>query len=694
MRALVRIMAILGGIIFLFQCESNPTYVAGHGRAIFFVAPGGDDSWSGNIGQPNWRKTNGPFATLERARDAARELKKKSRSPVNALIYLRGGDYFRTQTLELTEEDSGLTIRPCKNEIVRLIGGKEIGGFKPVSVMPESSRHPALSVLDPATLDSLYYVNLKEQGVSDFGVLQPRGFGQNDRPAALELFFEDRPMTLAEWPNAAWAKISGASAGVGVGQFAYEGERPDRWRFDKDIWTHGYWTYDWADSYVKVQSVDREKKEIITQAPHGVYGYKQGQRYRVLNLLSELDAPGEWYLDRETGILYFRPPSAIEGKKTLVSLLETPLISIKNASRIRIESDREKPSLFLECARGNGVVIDEGKQNSLTGCVLRNIGNTAVVINGGENHSVGSCEIYNTGDGGITLAGGDRQTLKPGHHQISNNHIHHFSRWSRTYHPAVTMSGVGNHITHNHLHDAPHAGILFGGNDHEIAYNEIHNVCQDTGDVGAIYIGRDWTCRGNIISNNYIHHLTGPYSFGAMGVYLDDCASGTWISGNVFYQASHAVFVGGGRDNLVRNNIFVECDPSVHIDARGLTWAKDSIARGGDWTMFEKLESVRYDQPPYSVRYPELARILDGLPGQPLGNVVKNNISVDSKWLQLENVEPNWVTLDENWVDIDPQFVDRKNENFLLKDDSPLLKQGFQQIPFESIGVCFTRAKV
>jgi hypothetical protein len=41
-----------------------------------YVSPNGNDSWSGRLASPNRTRTDGPFATLERARDAIRALKR------------------------------------------------------------------------------------------------------------------------------------------------------------------------------------------------------------------------------------------------------------------------------------------------------------------------------------------------------------------------------------------------------------------------------------------------------------------------------------------------------------------------------------------------------------------------------------------------------------------------------------------
>jgi len=192
-----------------------------------------------------------------------------------------------------------------------------------------------------------------------------------------------------------------------------------------------------------------------------------------------------------------------------------------------------------------------------------------VVVSGGTRHRVLACDIYQVGSAGVTLSGGDRKTLSPAGHLAANNHIHHFGRLKRTYAGAIHLSGVGNRAANNLIHDAPHMAVGFGGNENVMERNEIHSVCQETGDVGVFYTGRDWTVRGNIIRHNFIHDVHGPGLHGAQGVYLDDAASGTLVFGNVIYKTARAMLIGGGRDNVIENNLMVECGESIRSTTAG-----------------------------------------------------------------------------------------------------------------------------
>jgi len=448
------------------------------------------------------------------------------------------------------------------------------------------------------------------------------------------------------------------------------------------VWLHGYWTWDWADSYVKVDKIDKKKKEFILAKPHHNYGYVREQRYYALNILEELDSPGEWYLDRQSGKLYFWPPSPVEQGVAVVSVLESLMITMDSTEYISIEG------IICECARGEAIKIEGGSHNLIRGCIVRNMGSNGITVEGGTYNGVQDCDIYNIGDGGIIIQGGDRKTLVAAHNFAINNHIHHYSRINKTYRPAINLQGVGNLLSHNYIHDAPHTGVLFSGNENILEYNEVHSIAQETGDVGAFYIGRDWTQRGNIVRYNYFHHLYGPGLYGVNAVYLDDASSGTTIYGNVFYQAGSAAFVGGGHDNIVENNVFIECNPSIHLDARGINWARSSMQKKGVWEMYNKLEAVGFNTPPYSTKYPSLAKLLDwGDPCRPKGNVFRTNLSYGGKWKDLDK-DADEVTIENNYIEKEvPPFIDAEMGKFYPENELVLKDLGFQTIPFDSMGL-------
>jgi len=706
------------------------------GKSAFYVSPRGNDAWSGKLPEPDKRGTDGPFATLVRARDAVRELKKTAPLPEGGVtVFIRGGVYELTETFALGTEDAGsekapVTWRASPGEEVRLIGGKYLDGFR------RTDDPEIMNRIDEAYRDSILAVDLAARGITDYGNIDPRGGGR------VELFFKGRYMTIARYPNEGWLAIAdvpqsggkvinqgrlewvidGIPRGRHFGRFRYDGDRPNRWSKDNEVYTHGYYVYDWSDEYLKIRSIDTIKREVFPEEPHHHYGYQKGARYYFLNVLEELDAPGEFYVDRERGVLYFWPPVTPQNGDVLFPTLEDYMITMNDTAYITVQG------IIFEGSRAGAVKISGGSNNVLAGCTFRNLGNDAVILDSGRENGITGSDIYEVSGAGVILSGGDRKTLTPAGNYVVNCDIHHFARVFKTYRPAVNLAGVGNRIAHCLIHDAPHAGIFGGGNDHIIEYNDITLVAQETGDVGAIYLAADWTFCGNIIRYNYLHHIHGPVYLGCMTVYFDLPPSGNTVYGNIFYDLDQGFFTNNGRHNTIENNIFIKCNPSVHINVHP---APGEFVPGGAWRLVEKLEEVDYKNPPYSIRYPFLSDIFrDGDPGMPRGNVIRRNISCGGRFMDLHNkldfdivaVKDNYISdpvilwwdheekvkgersydvynsgdpkitviLEKNGNVVsraDPGFVDMEHEDFRLREDAPAHKIRFEPIPFGDIGL-------
>lgn len=634
------------------------------GRTEFFVSPNGNDANPGTKERA--------FGTLDAARDALRRSDRNS----DRVVWLRAGAYELTTPLTLTAEDSGTPGKPVifsawNGEKVRIMGGRRIVGWENVA------DEKVLNRLVPEARSHVLQADLKSAGIEDYG--EVRGGG-------LELFFEDKPMTPARWPNEGFVKIAGlvepdtvnvrGTKGSKTGRFMYAGDRPKRWTDENEIWVHGYWFWDWSDERQKVESIDTDKRVISVAPPYHRYGYRTGQWFYAMNILAELDTPGEWYLDRETGILYFWPPTPIDQGQAVVSVSDT-LINLTGVSHVIIQE------IIMETCRETAIIMDDCTNAKVAGCVLRNLGGSAVRINGGENDSIISCDIYGAGSGGISLRGGDRPSLTPGRHVAENNHIHHYGRWTRMYTPAISLAGVGNRASHNLIHDAPHMAIGFGGSDHVIEFNEIHNVCLESNDAGALYAGRDWTMRGTVIRHNYLHDITGFEGRGCVGVYLDDMFCGTKIYGNLFCRVTRAAFIGGGRDCRVENNVFVDCRPALHIDARAMGWAGYHV----DTTMTQRLKAMPYQSELWQKRYPELANILDDEPAAPKGNVVAHNICSGGTWDGVFNQARPYVMFSDNLETDDPILEGSTPRTFRLDEKLTADRAGFEPIPFDKIGL-------
>lgn len=531
--------------------------------------------------------------------------------------------------------------------------------------------------------------DLKEHGITPARFVS-RGFARKVSPSHSELFINSKPMNISQYPRDGFIKITGvgepkksewdANVGELAGGFYYQDERPKSWRDGQEIWTHGYWAYDWSPSREKIDVFDKEKGFIKNCEPYGVFHYGPGQRFCFFNIIEEVTEPGDYCLDFDGGKLYFIPFEGIDVEKAeiILSMSDQPAFLIDGVENITIEG------FTIEDFTGNGIRINASRGVKISGCELRNIGNRAIVADDSFDVLISHCRIHDTGDGGVTLWCGRRDTLEPGRCSVEDCEIYRVARWDRCYETPVKLTGVGLSARRCLIHDCPHTAVLYGGNDMEITDNEIYNVVLETGDAGAIYAGRDYTMRGNVIARNFLHHVGSKIGLGAMGVYNDDCLSGTIIRDNVFYEVQRAAFLGGGVDFLVEGNVFIDCHPSVEVDGRGQSDHKN-------WrNMVNKLMRERFynvdgkgvsaAEPPYITKYPELAKIDEyykssddvSIPPSATirGNVFCSKDKIRMTW-STEGVKLN----EENNIDIERGML----PNYLTAHQYEVVSEGFAQ---------------
>jgi hypothetical protein len=665
-------------------------------EVVFYVSSSGNDT------NPGTRQK--PFATLTRARAAVR----KADAKINRTVIISGGVYELNENFTLGIEDSGtpthpVTWRAATGEKVRLIGGRAIPStaFRPVTDPAILARLDPLNLarFDPSLRSKVVCANLKKLGIGPGKPFETAFHGPVPGP---ELFFNDKRMELAHWPNTGWATIkriidSGSTPSESdstrrPGTFEYAGDRPAHWRATAGVWLQGYWCYDWYDQVIKIDKIDPQAHTITLAAPH-VYGLHQGnpspRRYRAINLLEELDTPGEFYIDRAANLLYFWPPSDLTKAQVIISTLDAPIITLQGASFITLRN------LTVACGLRDGIEVRNGASCAIEACEVCNMREMGISIVGGQLHRVEACDIHDTGTGGLRLEGGDRKTLTSAGHQAVNNHIWRFSMQQRTGAYALTFGGVGNYAAHNLIHDAPHQAIAISGNDHIFEYNEIYNICTESDDCGALYKGRNPSCRGNQIRFNYWHDIGRISGHGSAAIYFDDGDGGDTVFGNIFYRCGDpgkgsfgTVFSHGGHDNRAENNIFIECKRALGSAPWDDKRWRDALHGGQNCFFPDKLlKEVDITKPPYTTRYPELVNFMNPPIGAPRVNHATRNVLVKCDSV----ISGNWqFTLKDNLVtEADPGFLNAATHDFRLRPDSQVFTRlpGFVPIPFEKIGL-------
>ena len=525
------------------------------------------------------------------------------------VIELQAGTHRLREPLQLGPEDSGSAERPL---VIRgASGGKAVlSGGEPLQRLDAD---PALLARYPETArGSLAIYALPEPARSATTVHVLRRYDRNSGAAPLEVFDAKGPLRPARWPNEGWAqgtaKSSPAATELSAG--AWKGAAS----LDGDVWLAGFPQHDWAYEVVRISGRDAASTALRLANPP-VFGFAPTFRLAILHNRADLDEPGEWHRDQASGRLVVWPRA---GGGMIEASLAPSLLVMTGARHVRIEG------LTLENVRGDAIFVQGGSHIAIDRVTIRHTGGRAVAFEGPTDSVVRRSHIHDTGDGGIILSGGDRITLTAANLRVEDTIIERFARLGLSNRPAVSMHGVGNSVRASYIADGPHIAIDFTGNLHTIAGNEIARVVRETGDAGAIYTGRDWTAQGTIITGNFLHDIRAGQGREVKGVYLDDLASGVTVEGNVFLRVDQPVFIGGGRDNVVRGNLFVASSPAIHIDGRGVTWMTEAV-RNPEGELRTRLRAMPTAQPAWQRRFPELSRTLSDEPARPKRNSALGN---------------------------------------------------------------------
>jgi len=525
----------------------------------------------------------------------------------------------------------------------------------------------------------------------------------NDGGGVVQLFCDGAWQPLSRWPNAHNAKMKRVldrgdepnAPGKRPGSFVYEEDRPTRWKAAAEagqLWLAGFWRVAWDWESVRVARLDLENHAITLAAPvPGGIGSKYAgpegggtEPWRAINLVEEIDTPGEWAIDFPSQTLFWWPPVDLAQASVRLADLDGPMLRLKGASGLTVEG------LVVQGGLGNGIEILDGESCTVQGCELSGLGKNGVVIKGGKQHRVQSCDLHTLGHGGILLGGGERKSLTPCGHVADNNHIHHYALGKKIWSPGIAIGAndagyaCGCIVTHNLVHDSPHAAILYGGNDHRIEFNEIHDFLIESDDLGGLYTNNGWASYGNVLRHNFIHHTSH-----ALGVYLDDADSGDLVEGNVMFRMGTGAAVGGGHDNVLRNNVAIDCPGGFGIDARGV--GRKYAADSGMLRDFLQLNPV---SPPWSERFPSLPKLLENKPELPIGCVLERNVVVGSeKKADLRGRPEHFtvVTVRDNAALAleDLGFADAAALDFQMAPDAKVFQTvpGFAAIPFADIGL-------
>lgn len=663
---------------------------------ILYVSPTGNDQNSG-------MSEVEPLATLQKALDNWAALKKSGKANFPATILLAGGIYQLSNPVIIAPENGGtpinsLTIRSANNQKAKFNGAKQISGWKKyknniwVAPVPEA-----------------------KSGIWNFN----------------QLFVNGKSRVLSRFPNEGFYRVAGFPDGGGDVDYQTNSKRFEfrkgdinpNWKNLKDVKVIVY--HFWSDSHQIIDTID-SKTNIVTFKHKSKKRFtddfsNEGARYIVENVFEGLDSPGEWYLDRHKGLVYYMP---MPGEKMEIAKVYAPIakefIRFQGNSNIdRVENvileniEFEYSNFILTENDANdyqasmtipaSVTAIAAKNITLKSCSFSNLGNFAFDIQKAcSNILLVGNKLEHLAAGAFKINGGnvnDSPMDRTRNITVSDNEILHYGEKYPSAVGILLMNAEGCYIGHNYIFDGWYTGISVGwvwgyqrsvSRDNIIEFNHIHQIGQGLlSDMGGIYtLG---VSPGTVIRNNLIHDVESN-KYGGWGIYNDEGSTHILIENNIVYNTKYAAYnIHYAKELTVRNNIFAlgrlevlnrgkqEPHNTVYFENNIVYWNALTDPFTGNW----KAQPYVFHQNPNNKTQPTYSRTFDldynlyFNPLQPIDNI-RFNGNTWEEWRSKGN--------DVHSVYADPLFVNPQEYNFSLKPDSPALKMGFKNIEMKEVG--------
>jgi len=663
------------------------------------VSTEGRDEWSGRLWKPNADLSDGPLATLEKARDLAR-----ASDGVDTIV-VRRGDYYLDRTVEFDARDKDLVIKAAVGEVPTFHGGVPVtdwtkgadGGWSAPLTLPEGMGVGDLFVKGEKQIEARY-PNL------------PPGGGVRDG----WLFAAAPNPSLGEWQGNLHFRFHdgdlpplGGTAGLTahiVGGF--------------NPWSQ------WGSDTLPVVSIDYASNTVHTRGT-SYFFTGEGSRYFLTGTRDLLDAPGEWWYDGTGNRLHYIPADpSFDGSAVLAGTLPT-LFRLNDADGMvlsGLEFRHGAPQgsgKYGTENRGFGAVrLEHADHVKILGNMFENLG-VGIHVSESDDVVIAGNDIGHTAGNGIYVGTVYGSFGRSDRAEIVGNHIHDVSEVYFETAGLWFQSASNLRAAHNLIENASQFGIaggsLWGPQDatygNVIEYNIVRNANQQTADGGAIKImgeqadRQDTVIRYNLVTGTdqlmnkadgtfwpsgyeNIHEWPTPISW---AIYTDGKASGIRIEGNLVLKNVSGIGINGGWNNVVTGNIIANGTGTAFRvdDATGRSWHPD-------WAQANRFESniVAIDHqgsraayiyaPGHGAGYVNFSKnlysgMLDGKSFDTWPRIMKSGDY--GGFADFQNAGQ-----DAGSVIADPLFRDPQAGDFSLKDGSIAYELGFKDIPVGLMG--------
>ncbi len=661
----------------------------------FYVSPKGNDAASGSW----WH----PFASFERAQEAVKTFKQNT--PAEAIkaieVLFRGGSYTLTAPIIMQPPHGGTDAYPViyrnrDNKQPVFSGGRIITGW---TVNSDGSWNATLPEVKAGNWNfSQIFVN----GNRRFRPRLPKK-GMFNTVDSFE------------------------KSDKGVNGFIYENEDLNpAWANLSDIEFHTL--HIWSASRMRAASIDTATKAVKfpkTRQYNTAWSDYKKRRYWAENVKEAFGTPGEWYLDRPTGVLSYMPMPDETLKNTSVEIPYLPQLLIMQGFENQPLVNTTLAGLVFKQSQWvtppEGNFTPQGEMNipaavefvntrniTIKQCAFTQLGGYTLAFGpGAHSNIVDQCLMTDLGAGGVKIGPpfvGYRMAKAPKNAltseapdgmskttsaiTISNCRITGGGR----IHPAAHGVWIGhsshNRIVHNEISDLYYTAVAVGwvwgyalpsrSHHNEIAFNHMHHIGQGIlSDMGGVYtLG---VSPGTTVHDNLIHHVH-AHAYGGWGLYTDEGSTGIRMYNNLIYRVKTGGFHQHyGRDNIIENNIFADSElqqlqrtrDEEHISFffrnNIIYWNNDSPLLGSNWK-----GGVRGTKDGEATQHYELG------PNIYWHSPSKAEIFPGKKTLAEWQKETGQ---DKGSLVIDPLFENPAEGNYRLKPGSPAEKIGFK--PFD-----------